>query len=107
MSGDARILPAGTPGPVCHQGFGKRMLRPPPPALKPLMNSVSFQTASGIYPNADAPLGVFFVDQYCAVVSSNCVPPTDVTSGILAGKPTFRPFDACGIFENRSHSAAP
>src|ERR1017187_8117779 len=83
------------------------MLAPPPAALNPPMKGVSFQTVSGMYPRAEAPLEVFVGAQYLAVVSSTCVPPTAVISGMLAGKMTERPLAACGMAAKRSHSAPP
>src|ERR1700693_1914100 len=40
---------------------------------------------------ADAPLESLEDRQYCTLPSLNCVPPTAVTSGKLAGMPTARP----------------
>src|ERR1022692_1216673 len=83
------------------------MLAPPPAALNPPMKGVSFHTASGMYPRAEAPLDVFVGAQYLAVVSSSWVPPTAVISGMLAGKMTDSPLAACGMAAKRSHSAPP
>src|ERR1039458_7962739 len=83
------------------------MLAQPPAAMKAPTKGVSFQTASGMYPRAEAPLGVLVVAQYWALVSSSWVPPTAVISGMLAGKATDRPLAACGMAAKRSHAAPP
>src|SRR6516164_166747 len=89
MSGMSRKLSAGTPGPVCQAGLGKRIDAPAP---------VSFQTISGIYETAEAPLALLVAFQYWPPDSLNCVPPTAVTSGKLAGMITAGPSDTVVAF---------
>jgi hypothetical protein len=55
MSGTSRLPSVGTPVPLCHEGFEKIVLAPPPVADKPDM-SESFQAFSGMYCSAEAPL---------------------------------------------------
>ena len=54
---------------------------------------------------ADPPLGPFAVFQYALPPSLNSVPPTAVTSGMLAGKFTAKPWEA--MLTPSSQSAAP
>src|SRR3954467_11642533 len=48
MSGTMRAFTLGTPAPVCHEGFGKILLAPPPDAARPFSAKVSFHAASGM-----------------------------------------------------------
>jgi hypothetical protein len=51
MSGTSLLPSAGTPGPLCHDGFAYIALAPPPVAHKsdpPLTLPLSFQAVSGI-----------------------------------------------------------
>src|SRR5581483_10882821 len=106
MSGTSRLPSPGTPVPDCQLGFANIVLAPPPPALNPLV-LLSFQAASGIY---DKAVPVELVEpqvpsqkvvapaQPLVIVAApsplNWLPPTPVTSGMLAGTSTARPWVA-------------
>ena len=69
-SGTSLAPSAGTPGPVCHDGFGNLTLAPPPVAeIAPLVAPlVSFHGISGIYERAEPNTGVLEEFQYVEFV---------------------------------------
>src|SRR5215813_8593608 len=97
MSGTSRKLSFGTPFPVCQLGLGNRVLTPPPPAamLPPFATAVavSFQAISGMYDSAEPfrLLLKLLQKEEAFPASLNCVPPTPVTFGELAGRSTASP----------------
>src|SRR5262249_43138407 len=83
-SGRLRNCVTGSPGtPVCHAGFAKNLLRPPPAAMMP---DPLFHTFSGIGEIADPYVAPFDEDQYWlgTPCSLNCVPPTAMLYGLDA-----------------------
>src|ERR1035437_4514374 len=90
ISGTLRALLFGTPRPVCHVGWAKTVLAPPPPAPG-LPGVLSFQTVSGMYEMAEPPLALLAGFQYWAEPSRKVVQPMPVTSGMSAGDATANP----------------
>src|SRR5258708_1940487 len=80
----------------------KYALAPPPDAEGWTSMALSFQAISGMYDFADALFASLVEFQYDPLLSLNSVPPTAVTSGMLAGASTERP----GCVES-PQSAAP
>src|SRR5580704_7422304 len=107
------------PSLVCHVGFAKKVLAPPPEAEREPFSAVSFQAISGMYVIADEMVSVppvvpvqyvvaaaFPPETVAAASPVNSVPPVPVTSGIAAGTSTARPCVADGSISG-SQSAAP
>ena len=63
ISGTLREPLFGTPRPVCHAGWPKTVLAPPPPAAG-LPDVLSFHTLSGMYEVAEPPLALLVAFQY-------------------------------------------
>src|SRR5437764_1067870 len=106
-SGTMRAFSEGIPGPVCHAGFGKRMLIPPVLLARPNRSGLSFQPFSGMYDIAEPPFAVVVVFQYVPPASSNSVPPMAVISGTDAGNWIASPRVAWVRMSWRSQPAAP
>src|SRR5262249_11952629 len=60
-----------------------------------------------MYDVAELSVMVWVVFQNRPLPSLNCVPPTAVTSGKLAGIPAVTPLAACGVGASASQVAAP
>src|ERR1017187_5227817 len=69
-------------------------LGPPPLASRRFAAAVSFQEVSGMYESADPRLALLDALQYVPLPSLKDVPPTAVTSGMLAGRVTAVPWTA-------------
>src|ERR1039458_9333084 len=69
-------------------------LGPPPLASRRFAAAASFQEVSGMYESADPRLALLDALQYVPVPSLKDVPPTPVTSGMLAGSEAAVPWTA-------------
>src|SRR5216683_3039797 len=87
-SGMERIPPFTVRCPACQDGAGKKLLVPPPvtqfppPKMLHSLQSGSVLVALGAYAMGFVLVGASFQP------SINWVPPTAVTRGLIAGKPT-------------------